>query len=120
MKQSKLEVELSQYDFINIDEDAIHRCDFIGLDLDHTLAPYRTEPLIELLFDCFLKYLVNYHNWPAEYIFTPNVFDNLRKISMSEIIIDKINHTVIKLLAGNVVNQGYYGFSALSDDKVLM
>lgn len=80
-------------------------CDWLGFDLDHTLARYKLEPINQLIFECLVDYLVSLDEYPEVALRVPYDHD----FAARGVILDLERGNLLKLDKDKHVVRGYHG-----------
>ncbi|ACY15938.1 HAD-IG family 5'-nucleotidase [Haliangium ochraceum] len=87
--------------------------DYIGFDMDYTLARYQQERLEKLSIDLTLKYLVQNHGYPdaiRELRYDP-------RFAIRGLVVDRALGNVLKMDRHGYVRRAYHGFRLLDKEE---
>lgn len=90
------------------------RVQWIGFDMDYTLAIYRREVLDDLVHRLTLRRLVDTLDYPAEVLDIP--FDP--HFAIRGLVVDKANGNILKMDAHYFVGRGFHGFRPLDRSEL--
>lgn len=90
-------------------------CQWVGFDLDHTVARYNVPALEELEFTSFLKYFVTHLNYPAEMEESIKFDEN---ICFRGIVIHLEKGNMLKLDCDRYVVKAYHGYNEIPNEQI--
>lgn len=90
-------------------------CQWIGFDLDNTVARYNVPALEELEFRAFLKYFITHLNYPSE---LEEIIKFDQNLCFRGVIIDLLRGNMLKIDSDKIVVKGYHGSREIENQEL--
>lgn len=89
--------------------------DCVGFDLDNTLCEYRIRPMVQMIYDVLVTYLINTHNFSAEHLQQPIDLDFLQR----GLILDVEKGNILKINGSGKILRATHGTKFMSDEEIV-
>lgn len=89
--------------------------DCIGFDLDNTLCEYRIGPMVQMIYDVLIDYLINNHNYSTKHLRQPIDFDFFQR----GLILDAERGNILKINSNGQILRAAHGTNFMSDEKIV-
>lgn len=89
--------------------------DCVGFDLDNTLCEYRIGPMVQMIYNVLVDYLVNSHNFSAQYLQQPIDLDFLQR----GLILDVEKGNILKINGSGTILRATHGTKFMSDNEIV-
>lgn len=89
--------------------------DCIGFDLDNTICEYRIGPMVQMIYDVLVNYLINNCSYSEKHLRQPIDFDFMQK----GLILDAEQGNILKINGSGQILRAAHGTKFMSDEEIV-
>lgn len=89
--------------------------DCVGFDLDNTLCEYRIKPMVQMIYDVLVDYLIDEHGYGADHLRRPIDFEFCQR----GLMLDVERGNVLKIDGDGRVLRAAHGTRFMSDEEIV-